>query len=254
MSFLPGADACTSASVVLSVPRVCAHSKVPEMHSKGFVWMQMQVEADNEKASGRRNKKSDRLRVLEAQIMSQTTKMRETEMDKDQVEIKLNQKEEESRIKGRKISDLIFKINQVEEEGARLTEELQDTRAQLAKALKELERVTKALDEATANPALARSFSSRPSNAFNQSPTTGEQDAEGAQAQTLRESAQGEKSVVKDESASGAEVMSILSEKSETDKEESPVHTGEALLAQSVGPQESDEANNAGAMEQSPRT
>ena len=73
----------------------------------------VQAEADTEKASGRRNKKSDRLRELEAQVMSQTTKMRETEMDKDQVEIKLNQKEEESRIKARKISDLIFKISQV---------------------------------------------------------------------------------------------------------------------------------------------
>ena len=47
------------------------------------------------------------------QVMSQTTKMRETEMDKDQVEIKLNQKEEESRTKARKISDLIFKMSQV---------------------------------------------------------------------------------------------------------------------------------------------
>ena len=60
--------------------------------------------------------------------------VRETEMDKDQVEIKLNQKEEENRIKGRKISDLIFKVMQVEEECARLTEELVETKAQLAKS------------------------------------------------------------------------------------------------------------------------
>ena len=52
-------------------------------------------------------------RACWVQVMSQTTKMRETEMDKDQVEIKLNQKEEESRIKARKISDLIFKMSQV---------------------------------------------------------------------------------------------------------------------------------------------
>jgi hypothetical protein len=59
--------------------------------------------------------------------MSQTTKMRETEMDKDQLEIKLNQKEEESRIKARKISDLIFKMSQVRARAPACLDQSSDT-------------------------------------------------------------------------------------------------------------------------------
>jgi len=115
-----------------------------QLLEKESALQKVQAGAENEKASGRRNKKSDRLRELEAQVMSQTTKMRETEMDKDQVEIKLNQKEEESRIKARKISDLIFKMSQVEEEAARLAEELAETKTQLAKTQKALDELTAA--------------------------------------------------------------------------------------------------------------
>ena len=115
-----------------------------QLLEKEAALQKVQAGAENEKTSGRRNKKSDRLRELEAQVMSQTTKMRETEMDKDQVEIKLNQKEEESRIKARKISDLIFKMSQVEEEAARLAEELIETKSQLAKTQKVLDDLTTA--------------------------------------------------------------------------------------------------------------
>eukprot|EP00960_Hanusia_phi_P041752 755142-Hanusia_phi.AAC.11 len=51
-------------------------------------------------------------------------------MDKDQVEIKLNEKEEETKIKTRKIGELIFKVSQLEEEKARIVEELAEARNQ----------------------------------------------------------------------------------------------------------------------------
>lgn len=89
----------------------------------------MELEKDNK----RRRKKNNRVRDLEAQVMSLITKLREAEMDKDQIEHKLNEKEEEGRIKGRKISELIFKLQVEEEAKARVQEESSELTKQLAR-------------------------------------------------------------------------------------------------------------------------
>mmetsp|Transcript_18408 Transcript_18408/g.41933 ORF Transcript_18408/g.41933 Transcript_18408/m.41933 type:complete len:324 (+) Transcript_18408:1848-2819(+) len=96
----------------------------------------LQSALDAEKETKKKKKKSERLRDLEGQVLSLITKVRETEMDKDQVEIKLNEKEEETKIKTRKIGELIFKVSQLEEEKARIVEELAEARNQAARQSK----------------------------------------------------------------------------------------------------------------------
>uniref|UniRef100_A0A7S4KEP5 Uncharacterized protein n=1 Tax=Guillardia theta TaxID=55529 RepID=A0A7S4KEP5_GUITH len=96
----------------------------------------LQSSLDAEKETKKKKKKSERLRDLEGQVLSLITKVRETEMDKDQVEIKLNEKEEETKVKARKIGELIFKVSQLEEEKARIIEELAEVRIQAARQTK----------------------------------------------------------------------------------------------------------------------
>jgi hypothetical protein len=71
---------------------------------------ELQAQLAAARAEPARTRKSQRMVALESRLHQLSTRLREAEMDKDQLGIKLSEKDEENRLKGRKISELLFRV------------------------------------------------------------------------------------------------------------------------------------------------
>jgi chromosome segregation ATPase len=71
---------------------------------------ELQAQLAAARAEPARTRKSQRTVALESRLHQLSTRLREAEMDKDQLGIKLSEKDEENRLKGRKISELLFRV------------------------------------------------------------------------------------------------------------------------------------------------